>query len=122
MTGGFSKVYVYNEEDKLTWITKEDLLKWKVTKADLDRRANINANKLLEKTPITFDTIENRKLWLIEVEHKTLKGALLFAPTMKDKVEKDFGFPFYAVISVRDFCYIFSEKDFDFFSGRICPR
>ncbi len=38
---------------------------------------------------------------------------------MKEKVKQDFGFPFYAVIPVRDFCYIFSGKDFDFFSGRI---
>lgn len=51
--------------------------------------------------------------------HETLKGALLFAPKIKEKVKQDFGFPFYAVIPVRDFCYIFSEKDFDFFSKRI---
>ena len=38
---------------------------------------------------------------------------------MKEKVKKEFGFPFYAVIPVRDFCYIFSENDFDFFSDRI---
>jgi hypothetical protein len=38
---------------------------------------------------------------------------------MKEKLNKDFGFPFYAVIPVRDFCYIFSEKDFEFFSNRI---
>ena len=38
---------------------------------------------------------------------------------MKSKVKVNFGFPFYAVIPVRDFCYIFSEKDFDFFAGII---
>ena len=38
---------------------------------------------------------------------------------MKNKIESDFGFPFYAVIPVRDFCYIFSENDFAFFSERI---
>ncbi len=86
---------------------------------DLENQANSNADKLLEKTTITYDIIENRELGLIEVEDITLKGALLFAPTMKNKVKKDFGFPFYAVIPVRDFCYIFSEKDFEFFSSRI---
>ncbi len=119
ITDEFSKVYVHSGQDKFTWITKEDLEKWKITETELDKQANNNADKLLEKTSITFDTIENRKLGLIEVEHATLKGALLFAPTMKDKVKKDFGFPFYAVIPVRDFCYIFSEKDFAFFSERI---
>jgi hypothetical protein len=119
ITDEFSKVYVHSGQDKLTWITKDDLKKWNITETELDNQANNNADKLLKITPITFDTIENRKLGLIEVEHTTLKGALLFAPTMKEKIKSDFGFPFYAVIPVRDFCYIFSEKDFEFFSGRI---
>lgn len=119
ITDEFSKVYIHSGQDKLSWITKDDLKKWKITEAELDNQANANADKLLVTTPITFDTIENRKLGLIEVEHTTLKGALLFAPMMKEKVQENFGFPFYAVIPVRDFCYIFSEKDFDFFSGRI---
>jgi hypothetical protein len=119
ITDEFSKVYVHSGQDKLTWITKDDLKKWNITETELDIQANNNADKLLKTTQITFDTIENRKLGLIEVEHTTLKGALLFAPTMKEKIKTDFGFPFYAVIPVRDFCYIFSEKDFEFFSGRI---
>lgn len=119
ITDEFSKVYVYSGDDKLTWITKNDLKKWHITENQLDIQANLNADKLLEKTSITFNTIENHKLGLIEVEHTTLKGALLFAPKMKEKIKVDFGFPFYAVIPVRDFCYIFSEKDFEFFSGRI---
>ncbi|WP_316845806.1 hypothetical protein [Pedobacter psychrodurus] len=119
ITDEFCKVYVFSVENKLIWITKDDLKKWNITETELDKQANVNADKLLEKTPITFDTIENRKLGLIELEHTTLKAALLFAPAMKEKVKADFGFPFYAVIPVRDFCYIFSETDFEFFSGRI---
>lgn len=119
ITDEFSKVYVYSADDKLTWITENDLKKWHLTENQLDIQANLNADKLLEKTSIMFDTIENHKLGLIEVEHTTLKGALLFAPKMKEKIKADFGFPFYAVIPVRDFCYIFSENDFDFFSTRI---
>lgn len=119
ITDEFSKVYVHNGQDKLTWITRDDLKKWNITETELDVQSNNNADKLLKTTAITFDKIENRKLGLIEVEHTTLKGALLFAPTMKEKIKTDFGFPFYAVIPVRDFCYIFSEKDFEFFSGRI---
>lgn len=119
ITEEFSKVYVYSGENKLTWITKDDLINWKITEIELDIQANSNADKLLEQAIISFDTIENRKLGILEVEHSTLKGALLFAPSMKEKVKKDFGFPFYAVIPVRDFCYIFSEKDFEFFSGRV---
>lgn len=119
ITDEFSKVYVHSGHNKFSWITKEDIKKWNITEAELDKQANQNAKLMLDKSPITFDTIENRKLGMINAEHESLKGALLFAPNIKDKVLKDFGFPFYAVIPVRDFCYIFSEKDFDFFSGRL---
>jgi hypothetical protein len=119
ITDEFSKVYVHSGQANLSWISQDDLSKWAITETELDKQANINADSLLAQTKISFDTIENRKLGLIEVEHTTLTAALLFAPTMKEKVKKDFGFPFYAVIPVRDFCYIFSENDFDFFSKRI---
>ncbi len=119
VTDEFSKVYIYSGQDKLTWITNDDLLKWEITEADIENQSNINADNLLKSISISFDVIEEHKLGSIEVEHVSLKGALLFAPAMRDKVEKDIGFPFYAVLPVRDFCYIFSEIDFDFFAARI---
>jgi hypothetical protein len=119
ITAEFGKVYIHTDQNKLTWITKDDLQKWNITEEELDKQAALNADKLLSQTEISFDVIENHKLGLIQVEHTTLKGALLFAPTMKYKIKKDIGFPFCAVIPVRDFCYIFSERDFDFFSARI---
>ena len=119
ITDEFGKVYVHSDSGKLSWISLDDLKKWNISLADLDKQANLNADRLLSQTKISFDKIENKKLGLIEVEQTSLKGALLFAPTMKDKIKKDIGFPFYAVIPVRDFCYIFSEKDYDFFAGRI---
>ncbi|HEY4326503.1 MAG TPA: hypothetical protein VGN20_21135 [Mucilaginibacter sp.] len=115
----FGKVYVHRGGEKSTWITKDDLARWGITETDLAGQADKNANKLLNQTLILFDIIENRKLGRIDIEHETLKGALLFAPAIKEKIETDFGFPFYAVIPVRDFCYVFSEQDFEFFSSRI---
>ena len=119
ITKEFSKVYVYSGNDKLTWITPTDLQKWKITENELDKQASLNTQLMLNKTKLSFDTIENRKIGFLEAEHEALKSALLFAPNIKEKMLKDFGFPFYAVIPVRDFCYIFSEKDFDFFSKQL---
>ena len=119
ITDECSKVYVYAKEDQLTWIGKDDLRKWNITEVELDFQANSNADNLLKATLITFEIIENRKLGIIASDNTTLKAALLFAPTMKEKIMSDIGFPFYAVIPVRDFCYIFSESDFRFFSTRI---
>ena len=119
ITDEFSQVYVHCGDGVEQWITSHELAKWNIDESELARQAKINADKLLSQTEISFDTIEDHKLGMIEVERAALKAALLFAPGMKERIKKDFGFPFYAVIPVRDFCYLFSEKDFDFFSGRI---
>ena len=119
ITDEFSKVYMLSSDTNQIFVSKNNLDKWSITEKDLDIQANTNADNLLSKSTLSFDTIEKRKLGIINIDNETLKPALLFAPTMREKVKKDFGFPFYAVIPVRDFCYIFSEKDFDFFSERI---
>ena len=117
ITDEFSKIYIHRGNGKLTWITKDDIREWSITESELEIQANNNADKLLAQTPILIDTFESRKLGFFDVDN--LKAALLFAPTMKEKIMADFGFPFYAVIPVKDFCYIFSEQDFDFYSARI---
>lgn len=119
VTDEFSKVYIHSSEGRNTWLSSRDLETWNITVPELVEQANLNADRLLAETVITFQIIEDRKLGLFELEHETLKGALLFAPALKQKISADFGFPFYAVIPVRDFCYLFSEKDLYFFAERI---
>ncbi len=119
ITDDLYKIYVFVENDKLSWIRKTDLINWGINHLDLDKQADLNANQLLSKTEIVYENVDNHLLGLIEVERTSLKGALLFASEMKDKIQKNIGFPFYAVIPVRDFCYIFSENDFEYFSNRI---
>ena len=121
VTNKTNKVYLHNDNDRFTWISNTDLEKWNITDSDLENQAQKNADRILAKSQIKFDTIENRKLGMLESKHVNLKSALLLAPSMKEKVKTDFSYPFYAVIPVRDFCYIFSEKDFEFFSQRIGP-
>lgn len=119
LTAGFGKEYAYRTQDKFIWLNYDHLHKWRITEQELDLQAGKNADTLLAEATIAYETVENRKLGLIETEHEIFKGALLFAPGMKQRVKQDFGLPFYAVIPVRDFCYIFSERDVDFFSERI---
>lgn len=116
-----NKVYLHSENNRFSWISKADLEKWNITDVELESQAQKNADRILAESQIKFDTIENRKLGMLESEYSNLKSALLLAPSMKEKVQTDFSYPFYAVIPVRDFCYIFSEKDFEFFSQRIGP-
>jgi hypothetical protein len=119
ITDEFSKVYIHRDSMKNSWVSDNDLKKWNITEAELEIQALQNAKLLLEKTQLEFDTIENKKLGFFKTNDETLKGALLFAPNLKEKVFKDFHFPIYAVIPVRDFCYIFSEKDYSFFAKRL---
>ncbi|WP_143019661.1 hypothetical protein [Niabella drilacis] len=121
VTENVSKVYVHRKSGELTWVSGEDLNKWNITSELLAAQADENANKLLERVSIKIDMVEGHKLGFIDVEQTTLKGALLFASGMKKKLRADFGVPFYAVIPVRDFCYLFSEKDLDFFSKKMGP-
>jgi len=110
ITDEFSKVYIHSGERRLSWITADDIKKWNITEEVLDRQAHDNAEILLDNTAISIDIIDGKKLGYIDTEYESLKAALLFASNMKKKVSKDFGFPFYAVIPVRDFCYNFFRR------------
>jgi hypothetical protein len=119
VTEKFSKIYVQYDNEKLTWISKDDIVKWGISETELDKQATQNIQKLLDNSILRIDTIEGRKLGFFETDDESLKCTLIFSPNVKDYVINDFGFPFYAVIPVRDFCIVFSEKDFDFFAERL---
>lgn len=44
---------------------------------------------------------------------------MLFSAVMQKRIGEEYGFPFYAVIPVRDFCYVFPQTDLEFFSARL---
>jgi hypothetical protein len=115
----FGKVYVYTGGNKLTWIDYSEMERWNISQKELEEQAGKNADLLLKDAMIRYELIEGRKLGFIESGQPSLKTALLFAPSIREKIEPIFGFPFYAVLPVRDFCYIFSEADFEFFTQKI---
>lgn len=115
----FGKVYVYTGNENLTFIDYSEMERWGITLEVLQEEADKNTDLLLEDAAIKYELIDGRKLGFLEFPYAALKTSLLFAPSIRRKVEPDFGFPFYAVLPVRDFCYIFSETDFDFFAARI---
>jgi len=119
VTDQFHKVYIYSNIDHNTWVTKKDVSKWKISKEELDKQVVSNINRLMESVTIIYDTIHGKKLGFFSLKDETLKAALLFSSQLKNKVEKDIGWPIYAVIPVRDFSYIFSEKDSKFFMDRL---
>jgi len=113
------KVYTYYNGNNFSWISAEDLSKWGISQEELSDQADKNIDRLAETASITVDEIHGRKLVFIETEYVSLKASMLFSLKMKNKINSELGLPFYAVIPVRDFCYIFSQSDFDFFSARL---
>lgn len=119
VTNEFSKVFALNLNNGFSFITQDDLSDWKINFAELEKQADFNLGILLDKVKIEFEDIDNHKLGMVNVDEVSLKSSCLFSSKIKDLVQDTIGFPFYAVIPVSDFCYIFAEKDFDYFSQRL---
>lgn len=119
VTDDFNKVYVYSDGEKFTWISKADIETWRISTQELEKVANENAGSLLSKENLVFDDFDGHKLGRIDIERTSLKSAVLFSSKLTDILKEEIGFPFYAVLPVRDFCYIFPECDFDYFLERL---
>ncbi|BDU26399.1 hypothetical protein [Flavobacterium sp. GSB-24] len=116
VTNEFSKVFIINSDTSFSFITEDDLIDWKLDLSELKRQVDLNLDLLLSKIEIEVEDVHNHKLGMINIPDIWLKSSCLFSLKIKNKVEDNIGFPFYAVIPVRDFCYIFGEEDFKYFS------
>lgn len=108
-----------NSNNNFSFISNDDLIDWNLDLEELKNQVNLNLDTFLDKVKIEVEDIDQHKLGMINIEEVWLKSACLFSSKIKDLVKSNIGFPFYAVIPVRDFCYIFGEQDFQYFSGRL---
>lgn len=121
VTKEFNQVYVYCANDLLSWVSHDDISTWNISAQELHAQAGENTAAALDEATLCIEWIKDRKLGYLEVERESTKGALLLSSRLKEKVSGEFGWPVYAVVPVRDFCYIFAEADFSFFSERLGP-
>lgn len=119
VTEKFHTVFIYSSDSKNTWVDYDQLKEWNISEKELVATAYRNMDEELSKTSLEITIIEDRKLAYLETEHDTLKSSLLLSKNLKEKVFAELGWGICAVLPVRDFCYLFSEKDFDFFSERL---
>ncbi len=71
-------------------------------------------NDLLERSTIEVLEMESgARLAYFNTEMEELKSALLLSKNLKQKISPVIGYPVYCVLPVRDFCYMFNEKDKD---------
>ena len=119
VTNEFSKVFMLNNNNNFSFISDDDLIDWNLDLEELKNQVDLNLDTFLDKVQIEIEDVDNHKLGMIHIEEVWLKSACLFSSKIKDLVKNNIGFPFYAVIPVRDFCYIFGEQDFGYFSERL---
>ncbi|WKL49055.1 hypothetical protein Q1W71_04540 [Flavobacterium pectinovorum] len=119
VTNEFSKVFMLNTNNNFSFISDDDLIDWNLDLEGLKNQVDLNLDTFLDKVQIEIEDVDNHKLGMIHIEEVWLKSACLFSSKIKDLVKNNIGFPFYAVIPVRDFCYIFGEQDFGYFSERL---
>jgi len=119
VTNEFSKVFMVNTNNNFSFISDDDLIDWNLDLEELKKQVDLNLDAFSDKVKIEIEDVENHKLGMIDIEEVWLKSACLFSSKIKDLVQNNIGFPFYAVIPVRDFCYIFGEQDFEYFSERL---
>jgi hypothetical protein len=119
VTNEFSKVFMVNTNNNFSFISGEDLIDWNLDLEELKNQVDLNLDTFLDKVKIEVEDVDNHKLGMIDIDEVWLKSACLFSSKIKGLVKNNIGFPFYAVIPVRDFCYIFGEQDFEYFSERL---
>jgi hypothetical protein len=111
-------IYVINQGGSQSYIMDSHYKDWNKSKEQIKSVANFNLKKRLEETQIDTLLIEGRTLGYFDTEFN-LKSVLLTSEHLKQKLATRFGWPVYAVLPVKDFCYFFSEKDLEFFSNRL---
>jgi hypothetical protein len=120
VTNEFSKVFmVVSPNNSFSFISDDDLTHWNLSLEELKSQADLNLDTFLDKVHVEVEDIDQHKLGMINIEDVWLKSSCLFSSKIKNLVQNNIGFPFYAVIPVRDFCYIFGEQDFEYFAERL---
>jgi hypothetical protein len=112
VTDDFHKTYVYYESGQYIWINHDQLEAWQIDEQTFKEQVSLNMNSLLGDSNIeTTETEDGFRLAFFETSIEGVKSALLFSKDLKEKIEPVLGWPIHCVLPVRDFCYMFSEKD-----------
>lgn len=112
VTDEFHKTYVFYESEQYIWIDHAQLDEWQIDEQTFKQQVTFNMNALLDESRIETTELEDGlKLAFFETTIEGVKSALLFNENIKEKIEPVLGWPIYCVLPVRDFCYMFSEKD-----------
>ena len=106
-------VYVTPDESRIAWITESVAERWGLAQESLAIVANENMQVLLAAAEVTFETIDDAKLGMVNTDYSAFKAALVFTPGFKEVVEPVLGWPVFALVPCRDFVFLIPEVDRD---------
>jgi len=103
----------YDEEDGfLTFLNKGTLEKWNLTEEEIWSVAKTNLDNAMENTRVSYLDAGDLRLGVIEAQ-EPLKASLILSPFLKKEIEKELGWPVYAVAPSRGFVYLLKDSDGD---------
>jgi hypothetical protein len=118
VTDSISVVLVQNLIDQIVWVQPDHAAEWKQNEDALFEVAYANLAAELKKAKIKPAILEGHPYGIVLAKESYLDSSMPLSPAFKKKVQKQFGWPVYAIMPVRDLCFIFSQNEFDFFSKR----
>jgi hypothetical protein len=104
--------YTDPEELLITQLTAGLLDGWHMPLQEVHDAAAANLDKLLADTEIVAEQSRAGKLGMLKTP-SSFKASLLLAPSLRQRVEADFGWPVLAVAPCRDFAFVFSQAEQD---------
>lgn len=98
------------EERRITWLSAASLDLWHASASDVEEAARANMDRLLGEAELVVERVRDRKLAMLSID-SVFKASLLRAPSLREVVGPEFGWPVCAVAPCRDFLYLFAEAD-----------
>ena len=105
-------VYFDKNAHTIRFLSIDDAEAWGITVDALWRAAEATLDRIMQTVTVSFLDAGDLRLGVIEV-HEPHKASLIRAPSLRQKVEPELGWPIYAVAPSRGFVYLIGESDAD---------
>lgn len=105
-------VYFDKNAHTIRFLSTDDAEDWGIAVDEIWRAAEATLDGIMQSATVSFLDAGELRLGVIEV-HEPHKASLIRAPSLKQKVEPELGWPIYAVAPSRVFVFLISESDAD---------
>lgn len=112
-------VYFSEQSGTLRFLRASDADDWGITQDELWAAAEFRLDSIMQATEVSYLDANGFRLGVIQA-NEPHKASLIRAPSLRDKVEGEIGWPIYAVAPSRGFVFLISQSDADEL-GRVGP-